>query len=220
LGRRIRGVETTTYRVRATLVKMKIEEDGDVHLVIAQPGTANAATMIVEFPSAGCTRKAPSWARRAMARARTALTTSCGTPSRSAFTPLRGAATITGIGFFDFLHGQSGVAPNGIELHPVTGIGRISCKRAEPPPPPPPTPTTTAPPPQPPPPTTTTTTATTTTTPAANCAPSYPDVCIPPPPPDLDCKDIPYRNFRVIYNVPDPDPHRFDGDHDGIGCES
>ena len=32
-------------------------------------------------------------------------------------------------------------------------------------------------------------------------------------------QDIPYRNFRVIYKVPDPDPHHFDGDHDGIGCE-
>jgi micrococcal nuclease len=54
---------------------------------------------------------------------------------------------------------------------------------------------------------------------AGNCAPSYPDVCIPPPPPDLDCKDVPYKAFRVVYNVPDPDPHHFDGDHDGIGCE-
>lgn len=49
----------------------------------------------------------------------------------------------------------------------------------------------------------------------SNCDPSYPDVCIPPYPPDLDCKDIPYRNFRVIGN----DPHRFDGDGDGWGCE-
>jgi micrococcal nuclease len=47
------------------------------------------------------------------------------------------------------------------------------------------------------------------------CDPSYPDVCIPPPPPDLDCADIPYRNFRVVGR----DPHHFDGDHDGIGCE-
>jgi endonuclease YncB( thermonuclease family) len=51
--------------------------------------------------------------------------------------------------------------------------------------------------------------------PTANCDPSYPDVCIPPPPPDLDCKDIPYRNFRVV----GADPHRFDGNNDGIGCE-
>jgi hypothetical protein len=53
-----------------------------------------------------------------------------------------------------------------------------------------------------------------------NCAPSYPDECIPPPTPDLNCKDIPYRNFRVLWDVPDPDPHHFDGDHDGIGCET
>lgn len=48
-----------------------------------------------------------------------------------------------------------------------------------------------------------------------NCDPAYPDVCIPPPPPDLDCKDIPFRRFRVI----PPDPHHFDRDVDGIGCE-
>jgi micrococcal nuclease len=51
---------------------------------------------------------------------------------------------------------------------------------------------------------------------AGNCDASYPDVCIPPPPPDLDCGDIQYKRFRVL----PPDPHRFDGDHDGIGCES
>lgn len=38
------------------------------------------------------------------------------------------AVTVTGVGFFDFKHGQSGVAPNAIELHPVLGIsfGRVS----------------------------------------------------------------------------------------------
>jgi endonuclease YncB( thermonuclease family) len=50
--------------------------------------------------------------------------------------------------------------------------------------------------------------------PAGNCDPCYPDVCIPPPPPDLDCPQIQYCQFRVLC-----DPHRFDGDHDGIGCE-
>ena len=47
------------------------------------------------------------------------------------------------------------------------------------------------------------------------CDPSYPGVCIPPPPPDLDCADIRYHAFRVIGR----DPHHFDGDLDGIGCE-
>jgi micrococcal nuclease len=51
---------------------------------------------------------------------------------------------------------------------------------------------------------------------AGSCDPSYPTVCIPPPPPDLDCADITFRRFEVL----PPDPHRFDGDGDGIGCES
>jgi micrococcal nuclease len=49
-----------------------------------------------------------------------------------------------------------------------------------------------------------------------NCDSSYPDFCIPSSPPDLDCKDIPQKRFTVLQ----PDPHRFDGDKDGIGCES
>ena len=49
-----------------------------------------------------------------------------------------------------------------------------------------------------------------------NCDPAYPTVCIPPPPPDLDCGDVNQKRFTVL----PPDPHRFDGDHDGIGCES
>jgi micrococcal nuclease len=50
---------------------------------------------------------------------------------------------------------------------------------------------------------------------ASGCEVSYPDVCIPPPPPDLDCGDVAYHRFTVY----PPDPHRFDGDYDGIGCE-
>ncbi len=50
----------------------------------------------------------------------------------------------------------------------------------------------------------------------ARCDPSYPDVCIPSPPPDLDCEDIVHRRFRVIGG----DLHGFDRDGDGIGCES
>jgi hypothetical protein len=57
------------------------------------------------------------------------------------------------------------------------------------------------------------------------CDPSYPNNCIPSPPPDLDCDqdgnlegdEIPYHNFKVN----NPDPHDFDGnDNDGIGCET
>ena len=50
---------------------------------------------------------------------------------------------------------------------------------------------------------------------ASNCSGAYPTVCIPPAPPDLDCKDIPFKRFPVL----PPDPHKFDADGDGIGCE-
>lgn len=52
--------------------------------------------------------------------------------------------------------------------------------------------------------------------PSGSCDPAYPTVCIPPPPPDLDCADVSYRRFEVRA----PDPHHFDGDGNGIGCES
>lgn len=49
-----------------------------------------------------------------------------------------------------------------------------------------------------------------------NCDPSYPSLCLPVGSPDLDCGDVPSRRFAVL----PPDPHEFDGDGDGIGCES
>jgi hypothetical protein len=52
-GPRLRGVETSTYRVRARLVVMKLEDDGDIHLVLADPSTGR--TMIAESPAPGCT---------------------------------------------------------------------------------------------------------------------------------------------------------------------
>jgi hypothetical protein len=48
-----------------------------------------------------------------------------------------------------------------------------------------------------------------------DCDDSYPDVCIPSPPPDLDCGEISQEDFKVKGS----DPHRFDGDEDGRGCE-
>lgn len=64
--------------------------------------------------------------------------------------------------------------------------------------------------------TSSTTIPTTSTTTAQQCDPSYPTVCIPPYPPDLNCGDITHRNFQVL----EPDPHGFDGNNDGIGCQS
>lgn len=51
---------------------------------------------------------------------------------------------------------------------------------------------------------------------SGECDESYPQVCIQPPPPLLTCTEVFYRDFRVV----PPDPHRFDEDNDGTGCES
>ena len=58
---------------------------------------------------------------------RSALIAACGQPSSSHFTDLKGTATVTGVGFFDIPHGQTGIAPNAIELHPVLKFSAASC---------------------------------------------------------------------------------------------
>jgi hypothetical protein len=50
----------------------------------------------------------------------------------------------------------------------------------------------------------------------STCDRSYPDFCIPSPPPDLDCKDV---RGKKPFRVRQPDPHRFDLDRNGWGCE-
>lgn len=59
--------------------------------------------------------------------------------------------------------------------------------------------------------------ATTVPASAQSCDPSYPTVCIPPvwEAGDLDC----YQVAAAAFTVYQPDPHSFDGDFDGIGCE-
>ena len=49
----------------------------------------------------------------------------------------------------------------------------------------------------------------------AKCDPAYPEVCIAPGPPDLNCDDISFANFKVLWS----DPHHLDADGNGIGCE-
>jgi hypothetical protein len=65
--------------------------------------------MIAEAPMASCTIGATPMMRRAMATARSHVR-------------LCRHVKITGVAFVDFKHGQTGVAPNAIELHPILGF--------------------------------------------------------------------------------------------------
>jgi hypothetical protein len=116
---RARGPETTVFSLRVRLVEFVQEDDSDIHLVVADP--RSGARMIVEFPADYCTLTTRPALRAKIRGAREALVQACGSAS-SSFRTLRGTASITGVGFFDARHGQRGVAPNGIELHPVLGF--------------------------------------------------------------------------------------------------
>ncbi len=113
---RLDGIEKQVLSVRAQVITATIEDDSDIHLVIATRGERRH-TMIVEFPLAACVAK--QFKRTQMTRARNAMLAACGPISSSSFTDLNGKVRISGVGFWDEIHGQTGVAPNGIELHPV-----------------------------------------------------------------------------------------------------
>lgn len=114
---RVAPVETTTWRLSGVrLVAFKREADQDIHLVIAD---ASGRKMIAEMPKTpDCDQAAPGPLKQKMAAARQAFEARFGRPT-STLRSITGTATITGVGFFDRIHGQTGVAPNGIELHPL-----------------------------------------------------------------------------------------------------
>jgi hypothetical protein len=73
------------------------------------------------MPSVNCDRGAR--ARHAMLVARQELESRYG-PASDQWTYVGQRATLTGVRFFDFKHGQTGVADNAVELHPVFGFKR------------------------------------------------------------------------------------------------
>jgi len=102
--------ERHIFRVTAAVTLVREEDDGDLHLVLSD----GHRTMIAESPSSpSCASHATPTRRRQMAQARNHVR-------------LCGRASVTGVAFFDFFHGQTGVAPNAIELHPVLSFRCLS----------------------------------------------------------------------------------------------
>jgi hypothetical protein len=134
-GSRGVGTERREFTIHnVILVEAKAEADSDIHLVVADPAVPST-TIIVEFPLSTCLPAKSSvhtpaqntqiGKDRALEKAaRDTFVAACGTPSSTHFThfPATATATISGIGFFDVPHGQTGVAANAIELHPVVSF--------------------------------------------------------------------------------------------------
>jgi IPT/TIG domain len=112
---RIQPQETTVYSIDATLIEYKLETDSDYHLVIQD---ASGNTMITEIPDPACA--AGSLFIASIQSSRGEFDSMFNATGTFKTTSLR--VRVRGVGFFDFLHGQTGVAPNGIELHPVLDI--------------------------------------------------------------------------------------------------
>src|SRR6266436_2075890 len=115
-NQRVQTTETTVWVLNATLTKFVLAYDSDYHMVLTD---AAGRTMIAEIPSPSCVGPgSPLAAGIAHARAQfDAMFT-----ATTAFQTVNMPVQITGVGFFDYLEGQEGIAPNGIELHPVIDI--------------------------------------------------------------------------------------------------
>lgn len=101
--------ESKVYRVSGTLTLVKHESDGDSHMVLQ---SSTGKTMILEAIPASCAVGSPflsqiTAARKAVDNIQFSL------PKK---------VTVTGVAFFDFKHGQTGVADNAIELHPLLSL--------------------------------------------------------------------------------------------------
>jgi hypothetical protein len=118
--------ETQAYRIRARLVGWKIETDHDFHMVIADMNNPNV-TMIIEPPDPTCSSACDGGFANYFQSVRAKITNCFGQPP-STFTnfPSGIVVDVTGVPEFDALHGQTGVAPNGIELHPLLSLNFIS----------------------------------------------------------------------------------------------
>ena len=121
---RVTPAETTVWVVEGTITLYKKEADVDYHIVLQDD---QGRTMVTEIPSPACLittnpprvpAYSPFSANIANVRAKFDAKFSATPNFQTANVPVR----MTGVGFFDFIHGQTGVAPNGIELHPILDI--------------------------------------------------------------------------------------------------
>jgi hypothetical protein len=113
---RVSPYETTQWVLNATLTQYKLESDSDYHLVLQD---ASGNTMIAEIPSPSCVGAGSPFGP-GITNARNEFDARYN--ATSSFQTANIPVQIKGVGMFDFLHGQTGVAPNGIEIHAVLDI--------------------------------------------------------------------------------------------------
>ncbi|HEY1497918.1 MAG TPA: choice-of-anchor X domain-containing protein, partial [Candidatus Solibacter sp.] len=116
LNARVQPTEITAFVVNGIISLYKLETDVDYHIVLKDLA---GNTIVTEIPSPACDGStSPFDAAVAAVRAKFDARFTATDTFQTANVPVQ----MRGVGFFDFIHGQTGVAPNGIELHPILDI--------------------------------------------------------------------------------------------------
>jgi len=113
---RIAPYELKTWQLRAYLTQYKVESDGDLHLVLTD---STGRHLVAEIPYGSCVPSSSRWTSQ-IATARYAMTHNYTVTTSWHY--VHRLVDVRGLALFDVVHGQTGAASNGIELHPVTGI--------------------------------------------------------------------------------------------------
>jgi len=113
------GPENTLWILKnVTAVETKLESDSDYHIPIKDPVSGATMEAEIPFPKNCVQTTSPFYCFTTHARAALEKVI---TPTGS-YQPINQPVTIIGPALFDMLHGSSGAAPNGIEIHPILAI--------------------------------------------------------------------------------------------------
>ena len=122
---RLPGVERTIFRIDARLVSVR-RTPARIELVVADRRTGEV--LAVSFPDSRCSRLARSPRRREIAGAGEVFLAQCGLLGVGKSSPLRGEASISGVGFFSRGRAGKKAAPGRLWLAPVMSFdARAGC---------------------------------------------------------------------------------------------
>jgi hypothetical protein len=110
------GVENKTYKIVCNITIKKNENDNDLHLVLSD-GTN---TLIGELPDPACSAAATTTHVSQFIAARNFINANIA--GGNVYNVNIGSVTVIGVAFIDPPHGQTGAAPNHLELHPILDI--------------------------------------------------------------------------------------------------
>lgn len=116
--------ETFVYKINCSIVGYKKEKgDNDIHIIIEDDITEE--TMVAEIPNHNCQAIQITSRAQRFFNLNKWFVENIGAPTNN-FTFLKKhiPVTLTGVGFFDYVHGQVGMALNGREIHPVLSISK------------------------------------------------------------------------------------------------